>query len=80
MPPDPLQLSVYVTVPVAVGAVVTVPLAGSLPVKEPPVMLDMLAVQEVAYVELQASFTPCPRLTLAAWAGEVNITVGIDAE
>jgi hypothetical protein len=77
IPPAPVQLIVYVTVPLAVGATVTWPLMGLSPVKEPPVMLDVPAEQEVAYVEAQPSCTPCPRLMLAAWAGEVNITVGI---
>jgi hypothetical protein len=52
------------------------PLAACEPVKLPPVMLDELAVQEVALLEDQVSVTACPRLILMACAGVLKATVG----
>ena len=52
------------------------PLALCEPVKVPPVMLDVLAVQEVVWVDDQARFTACPRLMLMACAGLLKVTVG----
>jgi hypothetical protein len=60
-----------------VGTTVTVPLVACVPVNEPPIVLDVVAVQEVALVEVQVSCNPGPKSTLAACAGAVNITVGM---
>lgn len=78
-PPVPMQASVYVMLPGAVGATVTEPEAGSLPVNVPPVLLEVDAVQEVALVEVQVSLTARPKLTVVDWPGAVNATVGMAA-
>jgi len=39
-------------------------------------MLDALAVQEVALLEVQVSVTACPRFMLMACPGVLNATVG----
>ena len=64
--------------PVAVGATVAVPLAGCVPVNAPPMVLDVVAVHVVALVDVHASCTGRPKLTVVACAGEVNDTVGMD--
>jgi hypothetical protein len=64
-------------VPAAVGATVAVPLAGCVPVNAPPIVLDVVAVQVVALVDVHASCTVRPKLTVVACAGEVNVTVGM---
>jgi hypothetical protein len=76
-PPAPMQASVYVTLPGAVGATVTEPETGSLPVNEPPVLLEADAVQEVALVEVQVSLTARPKLKVVPAPGAVNDTVGM---
>jgi hypothetical protein len=54
-----------------------VPLVDCVPVNAPPVVLDVVAVQLVALVDVHASFTALPKLTAVAWAGDVNDTAGI---
>jgi hypothetical protein len=56
-----------------------VPLIDWLPVKAPPAALEVLAVQEVVYAELQVTVTAWPRLMLAAAAGCEKLTVGAGA-
>ena len=65
------------TVPAAVGTTVAEPLADCVPVNAPPVVLEVVAVHDVALVDVHASCTARPKLTVVAWAGEVNATVGI---
>ena len=76
IPPGPVQLNVYVTLPVPIGVTTTDPLVGSFPLKVPPIVLDALAEQEVVLAEVQASLITWPKLMLAACVGAVNITVG----
>jgi len=40
-------------------------------------VLEVEAVQEVALVEVQVSWTAWPKLIIVACDGELNITVGI---
>jgi len=61
VPPAPVQERVYVTVPVPTGATVADPLADWFPLKAPPMSLDADAEQEVALLDVHASFTACPR-------------------
>ena len=77
VPPGPVHVSVYVTVPVAVGAIVAEPLVDWVPVNAPPIVLEVVAVHDVALLDVHASCTARPKLTVVAWAGEVNATVGI---
>jgi hypothetical protein len=63
--------------PGAVGATVADPETGSLPVNEPPVLLEADALQEVALVEVQVNSTERPKLMVAACVGAVNDTVGM---
>lgn len=63
--------------PGAVGATVADPETGSLPVNEPPVLLEADAVQEVALVVAQVNWTARPKLMVVAWVGAVNDTVGM---
>ena len=63
--------------PGAVGATVADPETGSLPVNEPPVLLEADALQEVALVEVQVNSTARPKLMVAACVGAVNDTVGM---
>jgi hypothetical protein len=48
-----------------------------VPVNVPPVVLDVVAVQDVALVDVQVSCTDRPKATLVACAGDVNATVGM---
>jgi hypothetical protein len=77
VPPGPVHVNVYVTVPAAVGAIVAEPLVDWVPVNAPPIVLEVVAVHDVALVDVHASCTARPKLTVVAWAGEVNATVGI---
>ena len=72
----PEQLSVYDSVPAAVGVTVSVPLVAWVPLQAP------LAVQDVAFVEDQVSVALCPsvidvglieRVTVGAAALTVNV-------
>ena len=65
--------------PVFVGATVAVPLAGCVPVNAPPIVLDVVAVQLVALVDVHASCTVRPKVTVVACAGAVNVTVAAGA-
>ena len=76
-PPVPMQVSVYVTLPGAVGATVAEPVRGSLPENEPPVLVEVDALQEVALVEVHVSFTVRPKFKVVDWVGAVNDTVGM---
>lgn len=76
-PPVPMQVIVYVTLPGAVGATVAEPVTGSLPESGPPVLVEVDALQEVAFVEVHVSFTARPKLSVVDWAGAVNETVGM---
>jgi hypothetical protein len=51
---------------VFVGATVAVPLAGCVPVNAPPLVFDVVAVQLVALVDVQASCRVRPKLTVVA--------------
>jgi hypothetical protein len=51
---------------VAVGAIVAVPLVDCVPVNAPPVVLDDVAVQLVALVDVHASCTVRPKVTVVA--------------
>jgi hypothetical protein len=53
------------------------PETGSLPENEPPVVLEVDAVQEVAFVAVHVSFTARPKLRVVDWVGVVNETVGM---
>ena len=53
------------------------PETGSLPENEPPVVLEVDAVQEVALVVDHVSVTERPKLIDVACAGAVKDTVGI---
>jgi chorismate mutase len=64
-----------VKLPGPVGATVTDPLVACAPVKAPPLILEVLAVQDVALLDVQASLTACPKVMVAADAGEVKVTV-----
>ena len=77
LPPAPMHVSVKLTVPLPVGATVAFPLVAGLVGKALPIMLDAVAEQEVALVDVHASCTACPRLMVEALIGAVNITVGI---
>jgi hypothetical protein len=76
-PPVPVQVRVYVTLPGAVGATVAEPVRGSLPENIPPVLLEVDALQELAFVEVHVSFTARPKLRVVDGAGAVNDTVGM---
>jgi hypothetical protein len=67
-----------VTLPGPVGATVTDPLVACIPVKAPPLILELLAVQDVTLVDVQASLTPCPKVMVDAAVGEVKVTVVIE--
>jgi hypothetical protein len=77
VPSMPVQVSVYVAVPGAVGATTTVPLAGWVPLKAPAVALEAEAVHEVASVDDHETATPWPKLMVVGCAGDVIFTVGI---
>jgi hypothetical protein len=64
-----------VTVPVAVGATLLLPLVGTEPVNTPPAV-DELALQDAALADDQVSSTLCPRCMLVACAGVENDAVG----
>src|SRR5579864_3554467 len=66
LPPAPMHVSVKLTVPLPVGATVAFPLVAGLVGKALPIMLDGVAEQEVALVDVHASCTACPRLMFAA--------------
>lgn len=72
-----MQVSVYVTLPGPVGATVAEPEAGSDPENEPPVLLEVDALQDVALVEVHVSFTARPNLIVVDGDGAVNATVGM---
>ncbi|HEX5460367.1 MAG TPA: hypothetical protein VFX20_10380 [Steroidobacteraceae bacterium] len=61
VPPAPMQDRLYVTMPVPAGATVIDPLVGWLPLNAPPMSLEADAEQDVASLDVQASFTACPR-------------------
>ena len=63
--------------PAAVGAIVAEPLVDWVPVNAPPIVLEVVAVHDVALVDVHAGCTARPKLTVVACAGEVNATVGI---
>jgi hypothetical protein len=69
-----------VTLPVPVGATVTVPLADCVPLKALPITFEAVAEQEVALADVQASCTPWPKLMLDACLGDVNVTVGFGVD
>jgi hypothetical protein len=56
--PMPVQVSVYVALPGAVGATTTEPLAGWGPLNAPAIALEVEAVHEVASVDDQVTVTP----------------------
>lgn len=41
--------------------------------------LDADAEHEAALLDVHVSLTACPKLTVAAWAGELNMTDGCGA-
>jgi hypothetical protein len=58
VPSMPVQDSMYVALPGAVGATTTVPLAGWGPLNAPAIALEVEAVHEVASLDDQARVTP----------------------
>jgi hypothetical protein len=44
---------------------------------KPPTVLDVLAAQDEAFVDVHASFTAWPKLMVVACMGAVNATVGM---
>jgi hypothetical protein len=46
-------------------------------VNAPPIVLEVLAVHDVALVEVHCSFTPWPKLMVVACEGDEKLTVGI---
>jgi hypothetical protein len=77
VPPMPVQVSVYVAVPVAVGATTTEPLTPWVPLNAPAIAPDVEAVHEVALVDDHSTVTPSPNLMLVGCAGDVICTVGM---
>ena len=63
--------------PLPVGTTVTLSLVAWVTVNEPPMVLEVDAVHEVALVEDHWSFTPLPKLIDVACEGAVNDTVGM---
>ncbi|HWW80429.1 MAG TPA: hypothetical protein VNY82_12590 [Steroidobacteraceae bacterium] len=50
---------------------------GCVPVNVPPMVLDVVAVHVLALVDDHVSCNDRPKVTLVAWAGAVNATVGM---
>jgi hypothetical protein len=55
-PPDPMHANWYETTPVAVGTTLIVPLVAWLPEKVPALAEEVVAVQDVAPLELHVRF------------------------
>jgi hypothetical protein len=72
----PMQVIVYVTLPVPIGATLIVPAAGCVAVKVPPMLLEELRVQELALLEVHVNVTACPRLIVVGPAGAEKLTAG----
>lgn len=72
----PMQVIVYVTLPVPEGATLIVPAVGCVAVNAPPLLLEELNVQEVALLEVHVNVTACPRLIAVVPDGAEKLTTG----
>jgi hypothetical protein len=61
-----MQVTAYVKLPAAVGATETEPVVPIAFVSDPPMVLEELAEQDVAFVELHFNVTAWPRLIVVA--------------
>jgi hypothetical protein len=76
LPFIPMQVIVYVTFPVAVGAILMVPAVGCDAVNAPPMVLEEVNMQELALLEVQVRVTACPTLIDVVPEGAEKLTVG----